>query len=150
MFDETSFFTDAFDQDSWLFLLDVPYFDLTGKQRVYVRSVVESVYSTAEADKIISFAAAKNLSVVDAATALRVTTAPLQTVIEAAKKRTAEQKPRPATSAKNTKKMPIYVVFSEQSLVCSSKTQAVSVCATQEQVTVMAAAKNLIVNHTKE
>lgn len=95
MFDETSFSIDAFDQDSWLFLLDVPYFDLTGKQRVYVRSVVESVYSTAEADKIISFAGSKNLSVLDSAIALRVSTEPLRLVIESAavKKRVGKKLP---------------------------------------------------------
>lgn len=96
MFDETSFSIDAFDQDSWLFLLDVPYFDLTGKQRIYVRSVVESVYSTAEADKIISFAGSKNLSVLDSAIAVRVSTEPLRLVIEAAaavKKRVGKKLP---------------------------------------------------------
>lgn len=150
MFDKTSFSIDAFAQDAWLFLLDVPFFDLTGKQRIYVRSVVDSVYLSSEAEKIISFAGTNNLSVVDAATALRVSTAPLQTVIEAAKKRATQQTPRPTTGAKITKKTPAYVFFSEQSLVCTSETQAVSVCANQEQITVMAAVKNLIVHHPKE
>lgn len=150
MFDETSFSIDAFAQDAWLFLLDVPFFDLTGKQRIYVRSVVDSVYLSSEAEKIISFAGANNLSVVDAATALRVSTAPLQTVIEAAKKRAVEQIQRPATRLKSTKNTPAYVVSTKHSLACTSETQAVSVCATQEQIAVVAAVKNLIVNHTKE
>ncbi len=95
MFHEDSFSLDSFSTDSWLFLLEVPYFDLTGKQRVYVRSVVESVYSTAEADKIISFAGSKNLSVLDSAIALRVSTEPLRLVIEAAavKKRVGKKLP---------------------------------------------------------
>lgn len=92
MFDETSFSLDAFFQDAWLFLLDVPYFDLTGKQRVYVRSVVESVYSISEANEIISFASGNNLSVLDSAIALRVSTKPLQIVIEAAAKKQASNK----------------------------------------------------------
>lgn len=150
MFDETSFSIDAFAQDAWLFLLDVPFFDLTGKQRIYVRSVVDSVYLSSEAEKIISFAGANNLSVVDAATALRVSTAPLQTVLEAAKKRAVEQIQRPATRLKSTKNPPTYVVSTKHSLACTSETQAVSVCATQEQIAVVAAVKNLIVNHTKE
>jgi len=92
MFDETSFSLDAFAQESWLFLLDVPYFDLTGKQRVYVRSVVESVYSISEANEIVSFASGNNLSVLDSAIALRVSTKPLQLVIEAAAKKQASNK----------------------------------------------------------
>ncbi len=150
MFDETSFSIDAFAQDAWLFLLDVPFFDLTGKQRIYVRSVVDSIYLSSEAEKIISFAGANNLSVVDAATALRVSTAPLRTVIEAAKKRAVEQIQRPATRLKSTKNTPAYVVSTKHSLACTSETQAVSVCATKEQIAAVAAVKNLIVNHTKE
>ncbi len=93
MFDETSFSLDAFALESWLFLLDVPYFDLTGKQRVYVRSVVESVYSISEANEIVSFASGNNLSVLDSAIALRVSTKPLQLVIEAAAKKQASNNP---------------------------------------------------------
>lgn len=92
MFDETSFSLDAFAQESWLFLLDVPYFDLTGKQRIYVRSVVESVYSISEANEIVSFASGNNLSVFDSAIALRVSAKPLQLVIEAAAKKQANNK----------------------------------------------------------
>lgn len=150
MFDETSFSLDAFGQDAWLFLLDVPYFDLTGKQRIYVRSVVDSIYLAPEAEQIISFAGANNLSVIDAAIALRVSTVPLQTIIESTRKRIVEHKPRTVAREKSIRNAPSYVVSSEQSLVCTSEIQAVSVCATQEQITVMAAVNNLIVHHAKE
>lgn len=101
MFDDTSFSIDAFAQESWLFLLDVLYFELTCKQRIYVRSVVESVYSISEANKIVSFASSNNLSVLDSAVAMRVSTKPLQLVIEAVaakkqagKKLTAVREPK--------------------------------------------------------
>jgi hypothetical protein len=70
VFDQASFSLDAFDQDSWLFLFETGYADLSHRQRVYVTSVVESIYAQSVADQIISVAAQNNLSVLDAIQAI--------------------------------------------------------------------------------
>lgn len=66
MFDENAFSLDAFDQDSWLFAFDTPYEDLSPDQRVYVATVIRSLYVTRVADQIIAVAKHRNLSIVDA------------------------------------------------------------------------------------
>lgn len=74
MFDENSFSLSSFDQDSWLFLLVTPYSDLSPRQRMVVRSALESAYSVEVADDVVSFAAVQSLSVLDAMQAIGVRT----------------------------------------------------------------------------
>ena len=63
-------------------LLTVPYFSLSGKQRVYVRTVLESVYAKTEVEQIVSTAAINRISVLDSITSLRIDPEP---AIKAAK-----------------------------------------------------------------
>lgn len=74
MFDENSFSLSSFDQDYWLFLLLTPYANLSPRQRVVVRSALESTYSLEVADKVVSFAAVQSISVLDAMQAIGVRT----------------------------------------------------------------------------
>lgn len=67
MFDENAFSTDAFSTDSWLFLFEVPYHDITGVQRVFVRSVTEKIYGVLVAEAIVSIASEQNISIVQSA-----------------------------------------------------------------------------------
>ena len=76
MFDETSFSLDAFDQGAWLFLLDVPYRDLSDAQRVHVRSILTAAYSVSVAERIVVFAAEKAISVMDSIAANRMVVVP--------------------------------------------------------------------------
>ena len=116
MLDENAFSLDSFDDRSWLFLLDVPatqtwnawgkswgkswgvawgplleapYFDLSGRQQVQIRSALASVYAETEVDQVFVVAAQNNLCVLDAITALRISVEPLQVVVAAAKQRKA-------------------------------------------------------------
>lgn len=138
MFDENAFSLDSFDQDSWLFLLEVPYFDLSGKQRIYVRSVLESVYATSEVERIVSVAVQNNISVLDAATAVRVSTEPLQIIVRNERKTSAEKPARePARSPMNqgTKNLPAYVLTEENRAFARAEATAVF-AATQAQTLV--------------
>lgn len=73
MFDERSFDIRSFDERSWLFLFSVPITDLTGAERLYVRSVLDAVWSQQTVEQVVSVATRNRLSVLDAATVLRVT-----------------------------------------------------------------------------
>lgn len=154
MFDETSFSLDAFDQDAWLFLLDVPYFDLTGKQRIYVRAVVNCVYLSSEAEKIISFAGANNLSVLDAAVALRVNAEPLQIIATQKKNRRAPQPVvekrvrEPKTQERRNK--PAYVVAAQNTLAVSDQSDALIASYESQQIVASSASQHLFVRTGKE
>ena len=71
LFHESSFSLDSFDDRSWLFLLEVPYFDLTGKQRIYVRHVLQSVYALDVVEQIVSVAERNNISAIDSVEVIR-------------------------------------------------------------------------------
>lgn len=75
MFDERSFSTASFDERSWLFLFSVPITDLTGAEKVFVRSVLDVVWSQRTVEQIVSVATLNRLSVLDAATVLQITDA---------------------------------------------------------------------------
>lgn len=116
MFDENAFSLDAFDNDSWLFMLDAPYFSLSGKLRVYVRTVLDSVYSHTEVEQIISTAAQHNLSIFDAATAIHVSTDPLQVIVRDERKAKAEPRVREPKTIQPTperKNLPAYALTEE-------------------------------------
>jgi hypothetical protein len=71
LFHEDSFSLDSFSTDSWMFLLEVPYFDLTGAQRVYVRHVLQSVYAMEVVERIVAVAERNNLSAIDSVDVIR-------------------------------------------------------------------------------
>ena len=92
MFDENAFSLDAFSGES-MFLLAGPYFDLTGKQRVYVRHVLQSVYALDVVERIVAVAEIHNLSVVDSVDVIRVQTGD-QTLFILPRKTVTIEKPR--------------------------------------------------------
>ena len=91
MFHEDSFSLDSFSTDSWLFLLEVPYFELTGKQRVYVRHALQSVYAMDVAERIVAVAEHHNLSAVDSVEVIRAQIGD-QTLFVLPRKRIASEK----------------------------------------------------------
>ena len=150
MFHEDSFSLDSFSTDSWMFLLEVPYFDLSGKQRIYVRSVLESVYTSTEADQIVAVAAQNSLSVMDAAVAVRVNVEPLQTIVAAAMQRkapepVAERRIKQPKAQERTNK-PAYAVASTQSVFSRSDGEAVFVPSSDHQLVAMTDSKPLFIN----
>ena len=93
MFDENSLSLDAFSDDAWLFLLEVPYFDLTGAQRVYVRHVLQSVYALEVVERIAAVAERNNLSAIDSAEVIRARTGD-QTLFILPRRTVTEEKPQ--------------------------------------------------------
>lgn len=53
-------------------LLQAPYVDLSGAEKVFVRSVLDAVWSQQTVEQIVSVATLNRISVLDAATVLRV------------------------------------------------------------------------------
>ena len=53
-------------------LLQTPYVDLSGAERVYVRSVLDRTWSQRTVEQVLSVATINRISVLDAATVLRV------------------------------------------------------------------------------
>ena len=162
MLDENAFSLDSFDDRSWLFLLDVPatqtwnawgkswgkswgvawgplleapYFDLSGRQQVQIRSALASVYAETEVDQVFVVAAQNNLCVLDAITALRINTEPLQLFVRNERKSKVDKpvrqekpiKPRP-----ERKNLPAYVFADEKQLFTRADVAAAFV-ATQAQ-----------------
>ena len=93
MFHEDSFSLDSFSTDSWLFLLEVPYFDLTRKQRVHVRHVLQSVYAPDVVESIVSVAERNNLSAIDSVEVIRAQTGD-QTMVVIPRRTVTADKPR--------------------------------------------------------
>lgn len=75
MFHDGSFSTLSFDDRSWLFALDAAYPDLSEVGRIYVRTVLEYVYSAPVAEQIIAVAEERAISVIAAADAVVVSPA---------------------------------------------------------------------------
>lgn len=124
--------------------------DLSGKQRLYVRSILESVYSSDETDQIISAAARNTISVLDAAVALRVNAEPLQIVVAAAKQRmapkpVAEKTVRPPKAQERANK-PAYVVARPIVLSVSIPNKALIAFAESRQVVSSTASQQLFVS----
>lgn len=124
--------------------------DLSGKQRLYVRSILESVYSSDETDQIISAAARNTISVLDAAVALRVNAEPLQIVVAAAKQRmapkpVAEKTVRPPNAQERANK-PVYVVARPIVLSVSIPNKALIAFAESRQVVSSTASQQLFVS----
>ena len=136
MFDENAFSLDAFNDGSWLFLLDVPYFDLSGRQRLYVRTVLESVYSVSEVNQIVSVATQNNLSVLDASTVARISTGPLQVFVRGERKTKPEKQVRePAAKQSPARKnLPVYAVTRGESIRAINVTDRVFTSATSQVV----------------
>ena len=93
MFHEDSFSLDSFSTDSWLFLLEVPYFDLTRKQRVHVRHVLQSVYAMDVVERIVSVAERNNLSAIDSVEVIRAQTGD-QTMVVIPRRTVTADKPQ--------------------------------------------------------
>lgn len=53
-------------------LLQAPYVDLSGAEKVFVRSVLDAVWSQQTVEQIVSVATTNRISVLDAAAVLRV------------------------------------------------------------------------------
>lgn len=84
---------DSFSTDSWLFLLEVPYFDLTRKHRVHVRHVLQSVYALDVVERIVSVAERNNLSAIDSVEVIRAQTGD-QTMVVIPRRTVTADKPQ--------------------------------------------------------
>jgi hypothetical protein len=93
LFHENSFSLDSFDDTSWMFLLEVPYFDLTRKQRVYVRHVLQSVYAPDVVESIVSVAKRNNLSAIDSVEVIHAQTGD-QTMVVLPRRTVTADKPQ--------------------------------------------------------
>lgn len=115
---------DSFSTDSWLFLLEVPYFDLTRKQRVHVRHVLQSVYALDVVERIVSVAEQHNMSAVDAVSVVRaqVTSQPevfVQRKAVRAPVEKAQAAPRVSSPKKKATRTNAAYVFSQQNTAYS-------------------------------
>ncbi len=123
MFHEDSFSLDSFSTDSWMFLLEVPYFDLTGAQRVYVRHVLQSVYALEVVERIVAVAERNNLSAIDSAEVIRARTGDQTLFILPRRKVTADKPQRQAkqTAPKRAKETrAAYAVTGNESMYASA------------------------------
>ena len=150
MFDETSFFTDAFDQDSWLFLLEVPYFDLTRKQRVHVRHVLQSVYALDVVERIVSVAERNNLSAIDSVEVIRAQTGDSTLVVLPRRKVTTDtplraEKSPSSTSAKEARTA--YAIHRSAEVNATAQQSAISAAARNEFFVAEYAQENIVVTH---
>lgn len=104
------------------FALRARHFDLSHHQRVYVTSVVESIYTQSVADQIISVAAQNNLSVLDA---IQAVTAKSGIEMLVVRKEHTTSAPAPVRSSppkqqieKADRNLPTYSVAEQSALVC--------------------------------
>ena len=125
---------------AWGPLLEAPYLDLSGKQRLYVRSVLESVYTKTETEQIIATAARNSISVLDAAISMRVNIEPLQVVVAAAKQRKAQER---------TNK-PAYAMTQPQALFACGRTESLSVVSAPQQLVVQTSTEQLHISTGKD
>lgn len=124
MFDENAFSLDSFDQGSWLFLLEINYLELSGHQRIYVRSVIESVCTKEESDRAIACAAANALSTMDSIVASRIDISPLLMV------ETNEQQIRrrpKAEAIKQQHQSSVHVVLKEHRSIAIAANETITI-----------------------
>jgi len=150
VFEQNSFSLDSFDQDSWLFLLETPYVDLSHHQRVYVTAVVESLYVQSVADQIISVAAQNNLSVMDAIQVVTAKHEGLQLAVLNARKVSAEKPVRtyaPRQEKASVTNPKVYSVAEDKSLVACSASETEFVFSQLETLTVSTGTNQIFIQH---
>lgn len=119
-----------------------------------VRSVLDPVYATEVADRIISVAERNAISVMDSAVALRINTDPLQIIVASSKQRVApkpvveKQVRQPKTQERRNK--PAYVVAAQNTLAVSDQSDALIASAESKQIVASAAMQQLFVRTGKE
>lgn len=136
-------------------ILNARHVDLTGYQRAYVRSILEAVYSSTEADQIISTAARNAISVLDAAVALRVNAEPLQVIAAQERKRNAPapvvEKRTQQPKQQERKNRPAYAVAALQTVHAQSTDEALFAISETQQLVAATASKPIFINlRTKE
>ena len=135
-------------------VLNARHVDLTGYQRLYVRSILESVYSSTETDQILATAARNAISVLDAAIALRVNAEPLQIIAAQERKRRAPQqvfeKQARQRRTQERKNKPAYVVAPQNTMAVSDRPDALVVSYETQQIVADVARQQLFVRTGKE
>lgn len=136
-------------------ILNARHVDLTGYQRAYVRSILESVYTSTETDRIIFTAARNAISVLDAAVALRINAEPLQIIAAQERKRRAPQpvveKQAIQPKTQERKNNPAYVVATPQTTYAQSGDAPLFAISETQQLVAATASKPIFINlRTKE
>lgn len=136
-------------------ILNARHVDLTGYQRAYVRSILESVYTSTETDQIIFTAARNAISVLDAAVALRINAEPLQIIAAQERKRRAPQpvveKQAIQPKTQERKNNPAYVVATPQTTYAQSGDAPLFAISETQQLVAATASKPIFINlRTKE
>lgn len=134
-------------------ILNAKHVDLSRYQRIYVRSIVDSVYATHDADKIVSFAGENNLSVMDSVVALRIDAKPIQIIVESIKqkRKPVEQKTVVQTKAKQQRKenKPAYSFAGVDSVYSTQEIQSCSVMHTSNHIVAQAAPQSIFIRSGK-
>lgn len=126
------------------------HFDLSHHQRVYVTSVVESLYVKPIADQIISVAAQNNLSVLDAIQVVVSKHGTAQLVVQNKRKVSALDKPVSVSAPKQERVVSnpkVYSVAEDKRLVACSESEIEFVFSQLQTLTVGTETNQVFIQH---
>lgn len=132
------------------FALRARHFDLSHHQRVYVTSVVESLYVKPIADQIVSVAAQNNLSVLDAIQVVVSKHGTAQLVVQNKRKVSALDKPVSVSAPKQERLVSnpkVYSVAEDKRLVACSESEIEFVFSQLQTLTVGTETNQVFIQH---
>lgn len=132
------------------FALRARHFDLSHHQRVYVTSVVESLYVKPIADQIVSVAAQNNLSVLDAIQVVVSKHGTAQLVVQNKRKVSALDKPVSVSAPKQERVVSnpkVYSVAEDKRLVACSESEIEFVFSQLQTLTVGTETNQVFIQH---